>query len=143
MWTDTAAGAPDAPYRAYGGGMERPVLVYDADCAFCARCLAFGRRRLRWMPPAVGYQFADLPDLGLTLEQTEQAIVLIDLGGRRHRGHRAVAAILRRQPQRWIRAVGTLIGVPPLSWLAAGVYRWVALNRHRLPGGTAACQLPR
>ena len=32
-----------------------------------------------------------------------------------------------------IRAVNTLAGI---------VYRWVARNRHRLPGGTPACSLP-
>lgn len=143
MWTDTAAGAPGSSPRAYRGGMERPVLVYDADCAFCARCLAFGQRRLRWMPAVVGYQVADLPALGLSVDQAEQAIFLINADGSHRRGHRAVSAIVRRQPQQWIRAMGALIGLPPLSWLAAGAYRLVALNRHRLPGGTAICRLPR
>jgi hypothetical protein len=29
--------------------------------------------------------------------------------------------------------------LPPVSWLAAGVYSLVAANRMRLPGGTPAC----
>jgi predicted DCC family thiol-disulfide oxidoreductase YuxK len=32
--------------------------------------------------------------------------------------------------------------VPPLRWIAHGVYRLVANNRDRMPGGTAACKLP-
>ena len=32
--------------------------------------------------------------------------------------------------------------VPPASWVAAGVYRLIAINRSRLPGGTAACSMP-
>jgi predicted DCC family thiol-disulfide oxidoreductase YuxK len=31
--------------------------------------------------------------------------------------------------------------LPPFSWLAEGVYRVVAANRQRLPGGTPACRL--
>ena len=34
---------------------------------------------------------------------------------------------------------GALPFVPPTSWVAEGVYRVVAANRMRLPGGTPAC----
>jgi len=27
-------------------------------------------------------------------------------------------------------------------WAAWPMYRWIARNRHRLPGGTATCSLP-
>jgi predicted DCC family thiol-disulfide oxidoreductase YuxK len=40
-------------------------------------------------------------------------------------------------------ALGVLIGVPPFATLARAAYRLVADNRHRLPGGTAQCALPR
>jgi predicted DCC family thiol-disulfide oxidoreductase YuxK len=40
------------------------------------------------------------------------------------------------------KAVGVVLQVPPISWLAALVYVVVAKNRHRLPGGTPACKLP-
>jgi hypothetical protein len=44
---------------------------------------------------------------------------------------------------RWpFRPVGALILLPPISWLAAGVYRLIANNRYRLPGGTPACAVP-
>jgi predicted DCC family thiol-disulfide oxidoreductase YuxK len=39
------------------------------------------------------------------------------------------------------RMVAALTVVPPFSWLAEGVYRVVAANRQRLPGGTPACRL--
>jgi len=29
-----------------------------------------------------------------------------------------------------------------LRWIAAGVYRLIANNRQRMPGGTTACALP-
>jgi predicted DCC family thiol-disulfide oxidoreductase YuxK len=35
-----------------------------------------------------------------------------------------------------------VLRTPPVRWLAAGVYRLIANNRQRMPGGTAACALP-
>ncbi|PXX54790.1 hypothetical protein DFR70_12384 [Nocardia tenerifensis] len=32
--------------------------------------------------------------------------------------------------------------IPPINWLTAALYHLVAVNRHRLPGGTPACTLP-
>jgi predicted DCC family thiol-disulfide oxidoreductase YuxK len=34
-----------------------------------------------------------------------------------------------------------VLAAPPVSALAWPIYRWIARNRHRLPGGTAACSL--
>ncbi|WP_330185843.1 DUF393 domain-containing protein [Nocardia sp. NBC_01503] len=56
-------------------------------------------------------------------------------------GARAGALLLRRAAQPW-RAVGAIMLNPPISWLAAALYRLVAKNRHRLPGGTPACAFP-
>ena len=40
------------------------------------------------------------------------------------------------------RPLGRLLGLAPVRAAAWPVYRWIARNRHRLPGGTAACSLP-
>ena len=40
------------------------------------------------------------------------------------------------------RPAGRVLGLRPVTALAWPVYRWVARNRHRMPGGTAACALP-
>ena len=59
-------------------------------------------------------------------------------------GHRAGAWILTHQPKlgaaaaAW-RTLGHLINF--FSPISALVYRWVAANRHRLPGGSATCKL--
>jgi predicted DCC family thiol-disulfide oxidoreductase YuxK len=39
--------------------------------------------------------------------------------------------------------VGRLIESRPIDPIARSTYAWVAANRHRLPGGTAACELQR
>jgi predicted DCC family thiol-disulfide oxidoreductase YuxK len=36
---------------------------------------------------------------------------------------------------------GFLMKTPPTSWLAKIVYRWIARNRHRLPGGAKECSI--
>ena len=40
------------------------------------------------------------------------------------------------------RPLGVLLLTPPFSWIAKAAYRWIANNRDRMPGGTAACALP-
>jgi predicted DCC family thiol-disulfide oxidoreductase YuxK len=39
------------------------------------------------------------------------------------------------------RIAGRVLLLPGVSWIAARAYRSIARNRHRLPGGTPACQL--
>lgn len=118
------------------------VLIYDADCSFCERVAQLGRRTLPAMPETLGYQFADLDSYGLTEEQTRHAIFLVRPGAAPARGHLAVGAILLDQPRFGWRVLGGLLTTAPMSWAAAGAYWLIARNRHRMPGGTAACKIP-
>ena len=65
------------------------------------------------------------------------------VAGQLSSGHLAGSALLRMQPSFGWRFAGHLIATPPVSWVASLVYDWVAANRHRLPGGTPACAMPR
>jgi len=116
------------------------TLVYDGDCAFCTRSVAaLGTLRLA-EPRIVAWQHADLAALGLTQQQCEHELQWLE-DGRRWGGAQGVARLLLASGRLW-RIPGALLRVPPFSWLAALGYRWVADNRHRLPGGTPACSLP-
>ena len=42
----------------------------------------------------------------------------------------------------WARPLGAALLLPGVNALAGVVYRWVARNRHRFPGGTPACAMP-
>ena len=44
----------------------------------------------------------------------------------------------------WLGQVAGLYGdeTPPFAWVASAAYKWIAKNRHRLPGGTPACSMP-
>lgn len=50
-------------------------------------------------------------------------------------------AIFERPGSGWP-LLGALLTLPPVRWAAWGVYRLVANNRQRMPGGTSACALP-
>jgi predicted DCC family thiol-disulfide oxidoreductase YuxK len=119
------------------------LLVYDGDCGFCTRSASWIARRL---PPgcrAQPWQALDLGALGLTEAEVTTAAYWVEAEGRLRRGSDAVAAALVAAGGGW-RLVGLVLRVPPVSWLARGVYRVVAGNRHRLPGATEACRvLPR
>lgn len=118
--------------------MTRPVLVFDGDCAFCTSCVRLLEKRIRPDAEIVAYQLTDLSELGLTEEQAAEAVQWVGPEGRIRSGHEAIAATLGAAGAFW-RGVGRFLLLPGISWIAAQIYRLVAANRHRLPGGTPAC----
>ncbi|MEV0247401.1 DUF393 domain-containing protein [Nocardia sp. NPDC050712] len=116
-------------------------MIFDGDCAFCTSSVDFIRARIRPDIDFSPWQRLDLAALGLTEQQAQTAVQWIDGTDGRASGARAFALLLRRASLPW-RAVGTIMLVPPINWLAAALYRLVADHRHRLPGGTPACALP-
>jgi predicted DCC family thiol-disulfide oxidoreductase YuxK len=121
--------------------MDQPTFVYDGDCAFCTTCADFIGRRIPTGAKVVPWQFADLDALGLTAAQCEEAVWWIGTDGVRAAGPDAIARLLGASRPGW-RLLGAVLRLPPVRAVAWPGYRWVARNRHRLPGGTAACALP-
>ena len=117
------------------------TLVFDGDCGFCTRCVAWMRRWLSARPRILAWQETDLAALGVTQAQAEKAVQWIEADGRVETGARAIARVLQASGGLWP-LLGTLLLVPPVSWLAAVAYDLIANNRSRLPGGTPACSLP-
>ena len=121
--------------------MTRPVtgtLVYDDDCAFCTRSA-------KWLHSHSGAAFqscqtVDLAALGLTEDDVAHAAYWLDSRGHvAARGAGAIAVALRSGSWPW-RVLGSVVQTRPLRPLAEAVYAQVALQRHRLPGGTNACR---
>jgi predicted DCC family thiol-disulfide oxidoreductase YuxK len=79
---------------------------------------------------------------GLTRDEVRSAAWWIDQKGHRSRGHLAIAHALAAGSG-WSATVGKVLLVPPVRWIAAAIYPLIARWRHRLPGGTPACQLGR
>lgn len=119
---------------------SRPLVVFDGDCAFCTTSVHVIRDRIKPEADFVPWQRLDLTSLELTEEQVERAVQWLDDDGRAS-GAKAVALLLQRAARPW-RAVGRIMMLPPFSWLAAAVYRVIANNRQRMPGGTPACAFP-
>lgn len=124
--------------------MATGVLIYDGDCGVCTKLSRFVTTtvRKRQSDFAVSaYQDADLAALGLTAEDCDAALQWVSANGRISTAQDAVARVLLhgRLP---FRPLGAIIALPGVNALAGLVYRWVAANRHRLPGGTPACSLP-
>jgi predicted DCC family thiol-disulfide oxidoreductase YuxK len=84
----------------------------------------------------------DLSAIGLTEHDVATAAYWIDVDGRAHRGADGIARLLVACGGGWS-LVGWFLLIPPIAWAASGLYRLVARYRHRLPGGTPACQLSR
>ena len=119
----------------------QPVLVFDGDCGFCTASVRFAERRVRPRCEVVPWQFADLRALGVTEERAEHEVLWVTPPGTVHGGAQAVAKALLSASQGWP-LLGALLMLPLVRWAAHGVYRLVADNRHRMPGGTAACAPP-
>jgi alpha-1,6-mannosyltransferase len=122
-------------------GQGGPILVYDGDCGFCTQSV---RVIERWIPTKariVPWQFADLAAMGTTPQQAQGEVLWVAEDGRVHGGAQAVAQLLVDAGGVWA-ALGTAIRIPPIRWIAHLVYRVIAANRYRLPGGTPACALP-
>ncbi|MBC3841641.1 DUF393 domain-containing protein [Streptacidiphilus sp. 4-A2] len=126
-----------------------PVLLYDGDCAFCSSSVRYAERwfdAARW--ETVPFQFADLTALAgftggqVTERRAEHEVLWITPDRRVYGGAQAVARLLLRTRRPLWSALGGLMTLPPFRQAAAGVYRLVAANRQRLPGGTPACALP-
>lgn len=93
-------------------------------------------------PEAQPWQWVDHEALGLSRHDVTHYVWLLS-GDSRFRGHGAVAALFRSQRSVGWRFLGHLLVTPPFSWAAAVAYLLIARFRHRLPGGTPACALPR
>jgi predicted DCC family thiol-disulfide oxidoreductase YuxK len=124
---------------------DRPVFLYDGDCAFCSSCARFIERHIPTSAEVTPWQFADLEALGVSQDEAEAAVQWIEPRldrAVRAAGPAAVARLLVDAGSCW-RTLGWLLDRRPVRWIAGPTYGLIARNRHRLPGGTAACRLPR
>ncbi|MBB3676453.1 thiol-disulfide oxidoreductase DCC family protein [Modestobacter versicolor] len=121
--------------------MTSGTLVFDGDCAFCTRSADLARRVLPADSDVVAWQHLDLAAAGVTAERAQHEVLWIGRDGAVSGGAPAVAQLLRAAGLPWS-LLGRVLSAPPVRWVAPAVYRLVAANRYRLPGGTAACRLP-
>lgn len=119
-----------------------PVLLFDGDCAFCSSCARWIQAHIPTPAGLEPWQWTDLEALGVSVDEVDVAVVLVDVNLHRTHGPEAFAGLLRSSTSGAWRAVGRLLGLRPTLAVAWPVYRLIARNRHRMPGGTAQCSLP-
>ncbi|GAA2901369.1 hypothetical protein GCM10010517_67180 [Streptosporangium fragile] len=115
------------------------MLLFDGDCGFCTTSVRFAERWIGVRARVSPWQVEDLAALGTTRERAEREVLWVE-GGRVRGGAQAVAALLSAAGLPWS-VPGLVLRIPPFRWAAEGLYRLIAANRHRLPGGTPACAL--
>ena len=119
------------------------MLIYDGDCAFCTSSAAWIARRwpLDRSPAAVPWQILTaeaVAEIHLREADFNRAVWWVDTS-RTEEGAQAVARALIAGGGVWA-AIGRTLLVPPISWISAVGYRFVARFRHRLPGGAPTCR---
>lgn len=115
---------------------ERAVVLFDGGCGFCTWCVHAADRYVGASLDYRPYQRANLEQLGVTREQAEQAVLVVD-GVDVKSGARAVAAILRvgNLPWPWL---GAIVDAPGVRRVAAQAYQLVARHRGKFPGSAPA-----
>ena len=122
------------------GTPQETLLIFDGECGFCTTAVSRLEKLLPVFPPSTPWQWANLDALGLSADDV-RLYAWLTTPGHQYGGHLAFSALLRLQPSAGWRFLGHLIATPPFSWAAAVGYHYVAKYRHKLPGGTPACQL--
>jgi predicted DCC family thiol-disulfide oxidoreductase YuxK len=110
---------------------SKPTLIYDGDCGFCGRCLTWGLRHFMAFPKAIPSKSDEAKASGLTEAQLAESIWIIGAGNPLPAA-KAVAFILKMQPNLLWRIAGRLMSTWPVSFFAKRAYFWVAKNRGRL-----------
>jgi predicted DCC family thiol-disulfide oxidoreductase YuxK len=123
-------------------GAAKPVLIFDGDCGFCTTTANWIEKNSLIPVEIQPYQWAKLAHFGLTEEEAAAKVQLV-VGGKVFAGHHCMAKLLLIQPNALLKLLGAVMVMPGVDPISAKVYDWVAANRHKLPGGTPACKMPR
>lgn len=81
----------------------------------------------------------ELDDLGLTMDDLMTEVQYVATDGIVTGG--AEAMNLAARSIWWLRPVSYLYSVPGITQVEDSIYKWVAANRDRMPGGTPSCRI--
>lgn len=117
----------------------KPVFIYDADCGFCTTSASWLAKKGTFDLQA--WQFVDdLSALGLDYEMVTSAAHWVVDGKVVASGSDAIGRALVSRGGVWAIA-GRITLSRLVRPLASFVYGKIAANRHKMPGGTAACKI--
>jgi predicted DCC family thiol-disulfide oxidoreductase YuxK len=119
--------------------MTKATLIFDGDCSFCSSSARVLEKITRKKVNVTPYQRVDLTQFGLTNAECEQAVQFVS-SSKKSSGHLAIADALIASRNLWSIA-GLIMKLPVITSAGFLIYGWVSNNRHKLPGGTPACQI--
>ncbi|MFE9722054.1 thiol-disulfide oxidoreductase DCC family protein [Streptomyces sp. NPDC005794] len=122
---------------------QRTVLAFDGDCGFCQAAVRQIQTHAKPRTEAAAWQTLPPELTEPHLQRLDREVLLFDGRRVRYGGARALADYLGSSPARPYQVAGRCLQLPLISLVAHLIYRGVAKNRHRMPGGTAACAVPR
>ncbi len=120
--------------------VKLPAIIYDGDCAFCSSSIRTLKRLIPKAPITIPYQYIEPADYGLSLTDCERALQFVRQDGSRFEGHEAYRQMLIGVGGAY-KLLGHLMRTPIYYGIANAAYRWIAKNRHKMPGGTPTCSL--
>jgi len=120
--------------------LKKYEVYVDGGCAFCQ----WARAHVEPFDTEARLTFLDYNDAAvaeqssLTRDELDREIHVRAPDGGWHAGFAAWIVLLRAMP--FLRWLGALLGSALFRTAGPKLYRWVARNRHRLPGSPPACR---
>jgi predicted DCC family thiol-disulfide oxidoreductase YuxK len=121
-------------------GHKKYDVFMDGGCAFCR----WARARIEPFDTDERLNFLDYNDSTVagqapfSREELDREIHVRAPDGAWHAGFAAWVELLRAMP--FLKWLGALLGTSVFRKSGPKLYRWVARNRHRLPGSPPACR---
>lgn len=109
-------------------------VIFDGECPVCTGLKDFSDAHsppdeIEYIPYQQAYLDRQLPKL--SLQETSQAIHVIDRDGRILQGARAVFEIMKKMSG-WWGILGHIFALPPIYIMAEPFYRLFARHRHKV-----------
>lgn len=123
--------------------MSKPILIYDGDCEFCRRSIAWYQAHdgghINYLPrqsPERTQRFPQLND-----PKHQGSIQLVMPNGDIRSGEFGIATALTLLSGWQWRSLGYFIKAPGILFFAHIIYKWIAKNRHRFRCNDGSCKL--
>ncbi|MEC7810990.1 MAG: DUF393 domain-containing protein [Actinomycetota bacterium] len=106
------------------------LVIYDGNCGLCQRLVTWASEKTVEDFKFIVSETVDPEQYGLKRKDFEKYVWLIQSDQKKIRGASAVAEILKAMGFGWL-LLGSIISIPPFSFVANGIYYLVSENRNR------------
>ena len=124
--------------------MNKIVVIYDSECAFCRWSVNLmqgwdAHSILRFLPCRSPEREKEFPEIAE--KECLEAMQAMFKGGSHKSGFDAIAHIMRRLTG-WQKLVGfIMVYTPGMALVGRAVYRWIAKNRYKIRCDNDRCHI--